>query len=158
MTVRSQAEPGNEGEAEPGNEGDSLLPVHDGLQQSWLTSVAASTRVAPSSGIVNKASTNRVVMDVFDFLPHHILRLDLDRVAAFLPELVVLIFLVTKLVVPQLLKQRLSAFLLHQLQYGGSRERLELTDAFGKLCPNANPMNVIFHDNPREYIDIALRL
>ena len=66
-------------------------------------------------------------MNIFNLLPHHFIRLDLLGMATILPELVLLIHLVTGLEKLQFLQQGLIAFVFHLPENSGGRKRFELT-------------------------------
>jgi len=97
-------------------------------------------------------------VNVFDLLPHHFIRLNLLRMAAILPELVLLIYFVTGLEKLQFLQQCLVAFVFHLPENCCGNKRFELTHTFGKLRPDRNPMDMIFHDDKRQNVNFSLAL
>ena len=109
-------------------------------------------------GIIDVASAQRIVMNVLDLLPHNLFRLDRLRMTSFLPQLAGLIDLVLKLVELQFLKQRPELSLLHLSDDRGSREGLELADAFTELRAHSDPVQMVFHDHKGENINFPLRL
>ena len=63
--------------------------------------------------IIHISPAQRIVVNVLDFLPHHVVRLDHLRVTSFLPQLMRLINFVPQFIEPQLLQQRFVSFFPH---------------------------------------------
>ena len=81
--------------------------------------------------IIHLSATQRIVVNVLDFLPHHVLRLDRLRVTSFLPQLMRLINFVPRFIESQLVQKRFVSFFLHPFDDRGRREGFELADALG---------------------------
>jgi hypothetical protein len=62
--------------------------------------------------VIDVATLNGIVMYVLKLLQHHRIVIDLLWLTSLLPELITLVNFVTKLVISQLLEQRMSACML----------------------------------------------
>ncbi len=66
--------------------------------------------IAPMFRRDHQPPLHRVVVDVVDFLVHHLIRIDLLRVNAFLPDLMVLEFLVRRAEIGELIDEPVALF------------------------------------------------
>src|SRR5262245_42863072 len=76
--VRSQAELGTEGVW------DTLHPIRHDIDQHLLVRVIPCARIAPVQRIINITTPDWIVVSVFQFLPHHVVALNLLWMAALL--------------------------------------------------------------------------
>ena len=79
-------------------------------------------------GIVDVTAFHRVEMNVLELLSQHRLVLNYLWVAAFLPELVLTVSLMSCLLMPQLIEQRLLFVFLKKIDYLPRGEGLEVSD------------------------------
>lgn len=143
---------------EPGNQGVPLSPVGADVDDAGLACVITGTAVPPMNRIVDVTTTQRIVVDVLDLLPHHVVRFDDFGMAAFLPYLKVLVDLVPQFVVLQFLKQSLVSHLLHLADNRTGCERLVFGDTLCELWTNRDPVKVVFHHDKTKDVDVACLL
>src|SRR2546430_1033142 len=83
--------------------------------QSRQAGVVAGTGVAPMNRLIDVAALHRVEVDVLQFLSHHLVALDQLRMTPLLPELVLPVRLVTRLLLGELLQERDVVLLFEQV-------------------------------------------
>src|ERR1700722_12296179 len=69
-------------------------PVRNNIDQTSLAAIIPRTGISPMDRLIDIASLDRIVMDVFQFLNEHLVIGDLFRVTPFLPHLIGAFFLV----------------------------------------------------------------
>jgi hypothetical protein len=104
--------------------------------------------VAPVLGTHDQAALNRVVVNVIDFLLHHFIRIDLLRVNAFLPDLMLLEFLVRCAEIGELIDQPVTLFQFNLRQERMGGEALELAQGVRQIGAGEDGVKVVFHDDP----------
>jgi len=72
-------------------------------------------------------------MNVLEFLPHHVAVLNLLRMTAFLPELIIAIGLVPRLVPLQLPEQCFDVTFLQKIDDLSGRVRFEIADLLAQI-------------------------
>ena len=96
----------------------------------------------------NQTTHNRVIVDIIDFLVHHLIRIDLLRVNAFLPYLMFLEFLVRSAEIGELIDQPVTLF---QFDLGWERmrsETLEMAQGRWQIGAMEDGVKMVFHDDP----------
>jgi len=68
---------------------DSAIPFRINFQHPFFPRVITRTGIAPMHRIVDIATFNRFLVDVFDFLQHHRRVLYLLGMRAFFPDLII---------------------------------------------------------------------
>ena len=97
-------------------------------------------------------------MHIVEILEHHVIALDLLRMAAFLPKLMGLVGLVAELELAQLLQQRLEPASLERIDNMPCGKRLETTYLCGQITAARDPMQMVLHDDIAEDFHAALAL
>ncbi len=77
-------------------------PIGDHVHQSRQPRIVARAGIAPMHRVINIASFDWVIVDVLQFLEHHVIALDLLRHAPFRPNLIIALRLVSPLQRPKL--------------------------------------------------------
>src|SRR5579863_9159204 len=83
----------------------ALPPIGNYLQQAFPSRIITRARITPMCGIIDVSASHGIVLHVLELLDHHIIALELLRVASLLPELVRLTNLVSQFVKPNFLEQ-----------------------------------------------------
>ena len=69
-------------------------PGRADIDQAWQAGVIPCTRVTPMDGFIYETSLHRIQVCIIELLQHHLVTVDLLRMVALLPELVITVELV----------------------------------------------------------------
>ena len=103
-------------------------------------------------------TTQRILVNIFDLLPHLVVGVELLRMIAFLPQLISLARFVAKFVEGKFLKQSGVLALLQCLDNRFRGERFEISDAIRQPGTDGDPVEVVLHDHECQDFDFTLPL